>query len=170
MSLANVFRPSKNDDLPLNNSIGEKRSDIIGKLNFIPSDSFNLDYEFSLDNNLKDSNLNLIRSNFSVNNFITSFEFLEESNFVGNKSYISNKTTLNLDKNNSISFKTNKDLDKNITEYYNLIYEYKNDCLIAGLEYNKSNYSDGDLKPEENIFFKIKIIPFGEANTPNINR
>ena len=170
LSLANVFRPSKNEDLPINNSIGEKRSDIIGKLNFVPSDSFNLDYEFSLDNNLKDSNLNLIRTNLSVNNFITTFEYLEEDNSMGTKSYVSNKTTLNLNNNNSISFKTNKDLDKNITEYYNLIYEYKNDCLIAGVEYNKSNYSDGDLKPDENIFFKIKIIPFGELNTPSINK
>ena len=170
ISLANVLRPGKNEDLPINNSLGEKRSDIIGKLNFIPSDYFNLDYEFSLDNNLKDSNLNLIRTNFSVNNLITSFEFLEEDNLMGTKSYVSNQTTLNLDNNNSISFKTNKDLDKNITEYYNLIYEYKNDCLIAGIEYNKSNYSDGDLKPEENLFFKIKIIPFGELNTPSVKK
>ena len=170
ISLANVLRPSKNEDLPLNNSMGEKRSDIIGKFNFIPSDSFNLDYEFSLDNNLNDSNLNLIRTNFSVNNFITSFEFLEEDNLMGSKSYVSNKTTLNLDNSNSISFKTNKDLDKNITEYYNLIYEYKNDCLIAGVEYNKSNYADGDLRPEENLFFKIKIIPFGELNTPSVKQ
>ena len=61
-------------------------------------------------------------------------------------------------------------MGKNITEYYNLIYEYKNDCLIAGVEYNKSNYADGDLKPEENLFFKIKIIPFGELNTPSVKQ
>ena len=170
LSLANVFRPSKNKNLPLNNSIGEKRSDIIGRLNLIPSDSFNLDYEFSLDNNLKGSNLNLIRTNLSVNNFITTFEYLEEDNLMGTKSYVSNKTTFNLDINNSISFQTNKDLDKNITEYYNLIYEYKNDCLVAGVEYNKSNYVDGDLKPEENLFFKITIIPFGELNTPSVKQ
>ena len=48
--------------------------------------------------------------------------------------------------------------------------EYKNDCLIAGVEYNKSNYADGDLKPEENLFFKIKIIPFGELNTPSVKQ
>jgi len=168
LALANVFRPNRNDDLPINNSIQEKRSDIIGKVSFIPSNTFNLDYEFSLDNNLKNSNLNLIRTNFSVNNFVTSFEFFEEDGLMGNKSYASNKTTVNFDSNNSISFKTNKDLDKNITEYYNLIYEYKNDCLIAGVEYNKSNYSDGELKPEENLFLKIRIIPFGELGTPYI--
>ena len=170
LSLANILRPSKNEDLPLNNSIGEKRSDIIGKFNIIPSDSLSLDYEFSLDNNLNDSNLNIIRTNFSVNNFITSFEFLEEDNLMGSKSYVSNKSTLNFDNNNSLTFKTNKDLDKNITEYYNLIYEYKIDCLIAGIEYNKSNYTDGNLKPEENLFFKIKIIPFGELNTPSVKQ
>ena len=30
----------------------------------------------------------------------------------------------------------NKEID--LTEYYDLIYEYKNDCLIAGIKYNKT--------------------------------
>ena len=99
-----------------------------------------------------------------------SFDFLEEDNFIGNQSYLTNKSTLNLNENKSISFETSKNLDKNITEYYNLIYEYKNDCLTASIEYNKEYYSDNDLKPEENLFFSIKIIPFGEINIPNINQ
>ena len=47
-----------------------------------------------------------------------------------------------------------------MTEYYNLIYEYKNDCLIASLEYDKDYYTDADLKPEETLMFKITIVPF----------
>ena len=28
------------------------------------------------------------------------------------------------------------------TEFYNLIYKYKNDCLTASIQYNKDYYSD----------------------------
>ena len=88
------------------------------------SNLFDLEYEFSLDKNLDNSNFNLLRTNFTINNFVTSFEFLEEDNIIGNKSYITNKSKLAFDKNNFISFETSKNLDKNITDYYNLIYEY----------------------------------------------
>ena len=74
------------------------------------------------------------------------------------------------DKNNSIGFSASKNLDQNITNYYNLIYEYENDCLTAAIEYNKSYYADGDLKPDENIFFSIKIIPFGKISSPALSK
>ena len=48
------------------------------------------------------------------------------------------------------------------------MYQYKNDCLSASIEYNKEYYSDKDLKPDESIFFRLTIIPFGEATTPTI--
>ena len=70
--------------------------------------------------------------------------------------------------NNSLIFQTRENKEKNFTEYYNLIYQYQNDCLTAGVEYNKEYYSDQDLKPSENLFFKISIIPFGGFNTPNL--
>ena len=47
----------------------------------------------------------------------------------------------------------------NITEYYDFSYEYKNDCLIAGVKYNKTFYQDNDLKPSENLFFTLTLIP-----------
>ena len=114
------------------------------------------------------SNYNLLKAGLNINNFITTFEFLEEDNFIGNKSYITNTTKYNIDNNNSISFSGTRDLDKGISEYYNLIYEYENDCLTAAIEYNKSYYADGDLKPEENILFSIKIIPFGKISSPSL--
>lgn len=168
-SFANVFRNSKDNDLPDKSTLGNKRSDIFGLLKYKPSNLFDLEYEFSLDKNLDNSNFNLLRTNFTINNFVTSFEFLEEDNIIGNKSYITNKSKLAFDKNNFISFETSKNLDKNITDYYNLIYEYKNDCLSAALEYNKTFYNTDDLKNTENIFFKIKIIPFGQLSSPTLN-
>ena len=51
------------------------------------------------------------------------------------------------------------EIEKLITEYYDLVYEYKYDCLTAGIKYNKKYYSDGDLKPSENLFFSITLFP-----------
>ena len=49
------------------------------------------------------------------------------------------------------------------------MYQYKNDCLVASIEYNKDYYNDRDIKPEESVFFKLTIIPFDEISTPNLN-
>ena len=168
LSLANIIRLKENPDLPKIHNLSEKRSNFIGNLNYVPSKYFDLNYQFSLDKNLEDSNYDLVKANFNVNNFVTSFEFLEEDNHLNNVSYLKNKTTFNFDNNKSISFGTSKNLDQDITDYYNLIYEYENDCLTAAIEYNKSYYSDGDLKPEENLMFSIKIIPFGKIISPAV--
>ena len=121
------------------------------------------------DNNLKDTNLNSIAAELKVNNFVTKFEFLEERNLVGSKSYLSNNTTLNINNNNSILFSTRKNKEIDMTEFYNLVYQYENDCLKAALEYNKQFYNDDDIKPEEELFFSITIIPFSKMNSKNLN-
>ena len=168
LSFANIFRLSENPDLPKIHGISNKRSDIIGELDFTPSKFFDLSYKFSLDENLESSNYDLVKANFNINNFVTSFEYLEEDNYLNQSSYIKNISKFNFSDNYSIGFETSKNLDQNITDYYNLIYEYENDCLTAAIEYNKSYYSDGSLKPEENILFSIKIIPFGKINSPSL--
>ena len=50
------------------------------------------------------------------------------------------------------------------------MYQYKNDCLAASIEYNKDYYSDRELKPNENIFFKLTIIPLGETSSPDLKK
>ena len=168
LSGGQVFRLKEERDIPKVTSIGEKRSDIIGNLKFVPTDLFNLDYSFSIDNDLKDINYNYAETNFLVNNFMTSFKYLSDSNDIENRSYLSNTTKYSFDKNNSLGFTTNKNLESNLTEYYDLVYEYRNDCLKASVEYKKTYYDDIDLDPDENIFFSITIIPFGSINTPNL--
>ena len=70
---------------------------------------------------------------------------------------------------NSFAFDMSRNLDKNLTNYYNLIYKYKNDCLEASAVFNKQFYDDSDVNSGKNIFFKISFIPFGTVNTPNLN-
>ena len=42
---------------------------------------------------------------------------------------------------------------------YDLVYEYKNDCLIAGIKYRKTYYEDRELKPTEDLLFTITFYP-----------
>ena len=79
-----------------------------------------------------------------------------------------NTTTLKFNDQNYLSFNTRRNRKIDLTEYYNFIYEYKNDCLIAAVEYSKDNYNFQDLKPEEKLFFKLTIVPFGTTSSPSL--
>jgi LPS-assembly protein len=168
LSLASVFKNQENTDLPIKSTIGKKTSDIVGNAKISPNKYFNIDYNFSLDNNLDSTNYDSIKSTLSVNNFVTSFEYLREDGDIGTKNFIQNKTSYNFNEENSLSFSTRKNKETNLTEFYNLIYQYKNDCLAAAFEYNKDYYTDTDLKPTEQLLFTITIIPFGKVNSTNL--
>ena len=169
-NIATVFRDDENEDLPTNSTLGKKNSDIFGEMKLQTNEFIDFEYNFSLDNNLHTLNYNQMKSTITINNFITSFDYLEKNNALGNESYIANQTKLNFGENSSIEFKTRKNKEKDLTEYYNLIYQYKNDCLVAGLEYKKDYYNDGSIKPEEQLFFSVTILPFGKVNSPDVNQ
>ena len=169
LKLANNFRFEENDDLPRNNQLGSKTSNFFGEILFSPNEVITTKYNASAKNNLTDINYENLIAEISLNNFVTTFDYLNENNDFSESSYLSNTTKYSINDSNSIGFSTRENNSSNLTEYYNLIYEYKNDCLSASIEYNKDYYDDRDIKPEENIFFKLTIIPFGEASSPNLN-
>ena len=166
--IANIFRLEENKNLPRNSSLGNKTSDIVGGLDFNPNDIIKIDYNFSIDNDLSYKNYELLSSQITVNNFVTTFEYLNDNNAASNKSYLSNKTAYFLDDSNKLQFEVRENKKTKLTEFYNLIYQYTNDCLTAAIEYNKNYYSDKDLRPDENIFLKLTIIPFGQTSSPNL--
>ena len=164
--LASVLR-DRNETLPTKSTINNKLSDIVGSLNFKPKKNFNLNYNFSLDNNLESTNYNFLSTDFTVNKFVTTFEYMQEDDEIGNENYYSGEMKFLFNKNNSLKYRTRRNKKTDLTEYYNLIYEYKNDCLTAAIKYNKDYYSDKDLKPNEEIFFSISIIPLSTINSPS---
>ena len=170
LNLATVFRDETNEDLPTKSTIGNKSSDIVGNFSYKPNNIIDFNYDFSIDNTLDRSNYDSFETTFRVNNFITSFEYLEENNIIGSESFIANNTSIEFNDSNSINFKTRKNKKTDITEFYNLVYQYRNDCLTAAVEYNKNYYEDSDLKPSENIFFSLTIVPLGTATGPNLNK
>jgi len=157
--LATVFRDKYEDTIPDNSTINKKNSDIFGSINNNLLENINFSYDFSLDNNMKTLNSNSITSEININNFITKFNFIEERNEIGSTHLLSNSTEYIIDDNNSFKFSTQRNKEINLTEFYNLSYQYKNDCLTAALKFNKTFYQDNDLKPSEDLFFTISIIP-----------
>ena len=167
LNLATNYRDVNDSRLPTKSKLGNKSSDIVGELEISPNKYIDFNYNFSLDNNLKTSNYNLTKSTITINNFVTSFEFLEENNELGSESYLTNDIGYEFNESNKLKFRTRKNKKTNLTEFYNLIYEYKNDCLVAAVEYNKDYYSDRDIKPNEELFFSLTIVPLGTFFTPN---
>ncbi len=167
--LALNLRNKEDDDLPISSSLGNKTSDLIGYSGINITENLSLNYNFSVDQNLSETNYSLVSAVYSGNKIKTSFEYLEKSAHIGDESYLNNLTEVEIDNSNSIAFETNRNIDKNLTNYYNLIYQYKNDCLKASVVYNKQFYQEDSINSGKNIFFKISFIPFGDINTPNLN-
>ena len=92
-------------------------------------------------------------------NFQTTFNFIDENGEMGNSSILENSFVYSFDALNSLKFNTRRNRKLNLTEYYDLVYEYKNDCLTAGIKYKKTYYEDRDLKPSENMLFTITLFP-----------
>tara|TARA_B100000780_G_scaffold3428_1_gene2850 strand:- start:2005 stop:4299 length:2295 start_codon:yes stop_codon:yes gene_type:complete len=166
--IANSVRHKEEKNLPQNSGLWKKTSDIVGGLSFNPSDLLEIDYDFSLNENLSDTTYQKLDTAIRINKLTTTFGYLNESNGNINESYVSNTSTFKVNNNNDLTFDIRKNKETNLTEFYNLIYQYRNDCLIAAIEYNKDYYNAGSLKPKEDIFFKFTVIPFGKTSSPNL--
>ena len=164
-NIANSISDKKNNNLPTKSKLNNTRSDFVGNFSYSPNNIIDLNYNFSYDKNFDGSNYDSISTTFSVNNFITTFNFLSEDFKIGgseNKEVFSNTMLYKFDEENSLKFNTIKDLKKDFTEYYNLIYSYETDCLIASAEFKKKFYRDGSLVPDKSLLFTIRFIPFAE--------
>jgi len=157
--LGKVLRTKTNNNLPSNSTIDKKNSNYFGKITNTLNDNINLNYEFSINHDLDEIQYSSLSTTIKKNNFVTTFNYIEEEGEVGSANILENVTTFNFNDQNFITFKTRENKEIDLTEYYDLIYEYKNDCLVAGIKYNKTFYKDRDLEPSEDFMFSIKLIP-----------
>ena len=159
MKLATVFRKNEENFIPKTTTLNKKRSNIFGSISNNLNENIILDYNFAINNDYNTFEYNNLSASFNINNFFTKLSFIEESGEMGSSNSLENIFEYKVDKNNFISFKTRRNRKINLTEYYDLVYEYKIDCLTAGIKYNKTYYEDRDLKPSENIYFTISLFP-----------
>ena len=168
-SIAQIISNKENKKMPSESSLDEKVSDLVGEANLNFNNKFNLNYNFAVDQNYKELNYNDLgaRMNFGALNI--DFNYLQEKNHIGNKDYFKTKFAYNNNDNAMLSFETKRNLITNSSEFYNLSYEYINDCLRAGLVYRREFYNDSELEAENSLFFKITLTPFGGIDTPSFN-
>jgi LPS-assembly protein len=158
--LATVFRLNDEKYIHINCTINKKSSNIFGLLNYKPHQNINLNYNFSLTNDFDTLEYSSVGAEFGFKNFSTKFDYIEEAGILGNANVIDHTTKYYLNEYNSLAFETRRNQEIGLTEYYDLMYEYKNDCLVAGIKYRKDYYRDGDIIPKEELFFSITIVPF----------
>ena len=157
--LGTVLRTKSNENIPSNSTLNKKNSNYFGKITNNLSENVNFNYEFSINHDLNEVQYNSLGTTIGQNNFVTTFNYIEENGQIGSSNVLENVTTINFDDQNFITFRTRENREIDLTEYYDLIYEYKNDCLVAGIKYNKTYYKDRDLEPTEDFMFSIKLIP-----------
>ena len=159
IKFAGVLRDSKENKIPVSSSINRTASNLFGSVENSFSEFFSLNYDFSVDNDFSKFQHNAIETEFSINNFVTSFNFVEKDGEIGSVNTLENTTKISFDDQNSLLFKTRRNRKISLTEYYDLVYEYQNDCLTAGIKYRKTYYQDRDLRPKEDLFFTITLFP-----------
>ena len=157
-NLATVMRDKEEEFIPKTSTIGRKNSNIFGSIESNLGENIELNYNFALDNDISTFEYNELNTTFRFENFETTFSFIEENGEMGDSNIFENSISYNIE-NNYLKFNTRRNRKINLTEYYDSVYEYKNDCLTAGIKYNKTYYSDRDIKPKEDLLFTITLFP-----------
>ena len=168
-SVAQIINEEENKKMGDKSSLNEKLSDLVGSSTFKLTKNFDLKYNFSLDQNYNDFNYNEIGAKYENGPLNINFDYLSENKHLGNQDYFKTEINFKNKENSLLTFKTKRNLITNSSEFYNLSYEYMNDCLRAGLVYRREFYRDSELDPENSLMFKITLIPFGNLDSPKFD-
>ena len=142
----------------------------MGNANIKINNSLDFDYNFALDQNYKDLNYNEVGFNFNLNPIKFNIDYLQEKKHIGNQEYFKTNAQYSRGDNGLFAFEMKRNIITNSSEYYNLSYEYLNDCLRAGLVYRREFYNDSELESENSLMFKITLTPFGDIRSPSFNK
>jgi LPS-assembly protein len=167
--IANNLRIKENPDIAHSQQLNQKTSNIFMQTQLKPNRFLDLKYESAIKNNLSEISNENILANLKFKNFKISFDYLNENSNQEKNSYLTNKTSYIFNDKNSIEFETRENKKTNSNEFYKLVYQFKNDCLTASIEYNKDYYNNSDIKNSENIMFKFSIISFGQTGNKSTN-
>jgi len=169
-SAGQVINAKENMDIPASTSLDQRFSDVVGEAKYNVNDRLNINYNFSLDQSYKNFNYNELGTKFSTERVKFNLSYLEEKEHIGNKEYIQTGFDLKLNNSSEFSFNTKRNILSSSAEFYNLSYNYINDCLKAGLVYRREFYTDRDIEPANSLMFTISIIPFAKINSPSLSK
>ena len=169
-SVAQIINEKENKMMSDKSSLNEKISDLVGESTYTLSDNLKLKYNFALDQNYKDFNYNEFGTSYNNGPFNIDFNYLSEDKHIGNQDYFKAKLNVKNKDKGLFSFSTKRNLITNSSEFYDLSYEYINDCLRAGLVYRREFYNDSEIDSENSLMFKVTLVPFGSIESPKLEK
>ena len=170
-TIGQIINERKNNkNMPDSSSLDNRFSDIVGNFNYNKGENFKIDYNYSLDQNFKETNYNEVNTDYTLGEIKFNFNYLEENNTANIKEYLKSTIEIKKGQNGSFSFSNKRNITTNSSEFYNLSYEYINDCLRAGLVYRREFYNDSELEAENSLMFKVTLSPFGSISSPQFNQ
>ncbi len=170
VSVSQIFNEKENKNMPTSMGVDEKISDLVGVANYKINDKFTFNYNFAIDQNYNEFNYNEIGAQTNFDNLNLNLSYLEENKHIGNNKYLKSKIDYKLNRDTNLSYEFKRNLITDSSEFYNLSYEYFNDCLRAGLVYRREFYNDSEIEAENSLMFKITLTPFGELSSPKVYR
>ena len=169
-SVAQIINESENKKDARKSSLNEKLSDLVGSSSYEFNKNFKVSHNFAVDQSYSELNYNELGANYTFKNLNLDFNYLKEQKHIGDQDYF--KTEINFQTKDSgiLSFETKRNLITDSADFYNLSYEYINDCLRAGLVYRREFYNDSEIEPDDSLMFKITLVPFGNLNSPKFEK
>jgi LPS-assembly protein len=168
LSVGQVVSEKENMDIPSATSLDQHFSDVVGDSSYYINDNVSLNYDFSIDQGYKHFNYNEIGADVQFNEAKFNLSYLQEKNHIGNQEFIETGLDFKLNDSAELAFNTKRNLLTSSAEFYNLSYNYINDCLKAGIAYRREFYTDRDVEPGNSLMFTISFVPFAEINSPGI--
>ena len=161
-----VISANENPDIPGQSSLDQRFSSVVGESTLNVNNKLEVKYNFDVDQNYKKFNYNEIGADLELEKIGFNMSFLEEKNHIGNQRYVESTLDYNPSSSSKFSLSTKRNLLTNSSQFYNFSYDYKNDCLIAGVLFRREFYTDRDIEPENSIMFTISLVPFLNLNSP----
>ena len=93
--LATVIRDKVEKNIPLKSTIDKKNSNLFGSIQSNLFENVIIGYDFSIDNDYKTFESHSLSTEFSINNFVTNFNYTEQRKELGSSHVISNTTSYN---------------------------------------------------------------------------
>ena len=170
-STGQIINEKKNNKkMPSESSLDKRFSDVTGKLSYENKKNFKINYNYAIDQNYNELNYSEIDTNFNLKNIDFNFSYLEENKITDKKKYFKSKIEIQKGENGLFTFSNKRNILTNSSEFYNLSYEYLNDCLRAGLVYRREFYNDSELEAENSLMFKITLNSLGSISAPSFNK
>ena len=170
LSVGQVISPEENMDIPSSSSLDQKFSDIVGESSYNINNKLSLDYNFAIDQSYKTFNYNEIGGEITLDRAKFNLDYLQEKNHIGNQEFVQTGLDIKINDSSEVNFSTKRNLLSSSAEFYNLSYNYINDCLKAGIAYRREYYTDRDIEPANNLMFTISIVPFAEIKSPSFSK